>query len=76
MNRSGKSECGRGKTEKKEDEKMRRCRGVGPVVVPKEWDYAAARMRKGERRKKKKLRRWEVEKVQGSGKAEKLKLRR
>jgi hypothetical protein len=29
---------------------------VGPVVVPKEWDYAAARMRKAERREDEKMR--------------------
>jgi hypothetical protein len=33
-----------------EDEKMRRWEGekVGPVVVPNEWDYTAASMRKVE----------------------------
>jgi hypothetical protein len=35
----------------------------GPVVVPNERDYAAARMRKWERRK---LGSWEGEKVRGS----------
>lgn len=33
---------------------------IGPVVVPNEWDYAAARMRKME---KLKVRSWEVEKL-------------
>jgi hypothetical protein len=28
---------------------------VGPVVVPKGWDYAAARMRKGEKEEGEKL---------------------
>jgi hypothetical protein len=45
---------GRGKKEKAE---------VGPVVVPKGWDCAAASMRKGEGGEDGKLRSWEVGKL-------------